>query len=182
MRKVREGMGLENVKLMVPFCRMVEEGRRVIAEMAVNGLVQGERGLEVYVMCEIPRNMTLAKEFAEVFDGFSIGSSDLTRLVLGVGLILLFNAALGLYQEQRSEADALSEALGEVNVFAAVIAGVGIQLAAASLPFAADLLGDAAIPVELWGVVFGGALLAWGLAEGRSRLAWRQHGREGSGR
>jgi pyruvate,water dikinase len=84
MRKVREEMGLENVKLMVPFCRTVEEGRRVIAEMAVHGLVQGERGLEIYVMCEIPSNVTLAAEFAEVFDGFSIGSNDLTQLVLGV--------------------------------------------------------------------------------------------------
>jgi pyruvate,water dikinase len=84
MRKVREEMGLENVKLMVPFCRTVEEGRRVIAEMAVHGLVQGERGLQVYVMCEIPSNVTLASDFAEVFDGFSIGSNDLTQLVLGV--------------------------------------------------------------------------------------------------
>jgi pyruvate, water dikinase len=84
LRKVREEMGLENVKLMVPFCRTVEEGRRVIAEMAAKGLVQGERGLEVYVMCEIPSNVTLAREFAEVFDGFSIGSNDLTQLVLGV--------------------------------------------------------------------------------------------------
>jgi pyruvate,water dikinase len=84
MRKVREEMGLENVKLMVPFCRTVDEGRLVIAELAVNGLVQGERGLEIYVMCEIPSNVILAKEFAEVFDGFSIGSNDLTQLVLGV--------------------------------------------------------------------------------------------------
>ena len=84
MRKVRDEMGLENVKLMVPFCRTVEEGRLVIAELAVNGLVQAERGLEIYVMCEIPSNVTLAKEFAEVFDGFSIGSNDLTQLVLGV--------------------------------------------------------------------------------------------------
>jgi pyruvate,water dikinase len=84
MRKVREEMGLENVKLMVPFCRTVEEGRRVVAEMAVNGLTQGERGLEIYVMCEIPSNVILAQEFAEVFDGFSIGSNDLTQLVLGV--------------------------------------------------------------------------------------------------
>jgi pyruvate, water dikinase len=84
MRKVREEMGLENVKLMVPFCRTVEEGRRVIAEMARHGLVQRERGLEVYVMCEIPSNVTLAAGFAEVFDGFSIGSNDLTQLVLGV--------------------------------------------------------------------------------------------------
>jgi pyruvate,water dikinase len=84
MRKVREEMGLENVKLMVPFCRTVEEGRRVIAELAINGLVQGTRGLEIYVMCEIPSNVVLAREFAEVFDGFSIGSNDLTQLVLGV--------------------------------------------------------------------------------------------------
>ncbi len=84
MRKVREEMGLENVKLMIPFCRTVEEGRKVIAELRRNGLVQGERGLEVYVMCEIPSNVTLAREFAEIFDGFSIGSNDLTQLVLGV--------------------------------------------------------------------------------------------------
>jgi pyruvate,water dikinase len=84
LRKVREEMGLENVKLMVPFCRTVEEGRRVVDEMARHGLVQGEHGLEIYVMCEIPANVTLAREFAEVFDGFSIGSNDLTQLVLGV--------------------------------------------------------------------------------------------------
>jgi pyruvate, water dikinase len=84
LHKVREEMGLRNVKLMVPFCRTVEEGRRVIAELAANGLVQGENDLEVYVMCEIPSNVLLAREFAEVFDGFSIGSNDLTQLVLGV--------------------------------------------------------------------------------------------------
>jgi pyruvate,water dikinase len=84
MRRVRETMGLENVKLMVPFCRTIDEGRRVIAEMAAHGLVQGERGLEIYVMCEIPSNVTLAAGFAELFDGFSIGSNDLTQLILGV--------------------------------------------------------------------------------------------------
>src|SRR3990172_7357356 len=84
MRKVRDEMGLTNVKLMVPFCRTVEEGRRVIAEMNANGLRQGDCGLEVYVMCEIPSNVILAREFAEVFDGFSIGSNDLTQLVLGL--------------------------------------------------------------------------------------------------
>jgi pyruvate,water dikinase len=77
-------MGLGNVKLMVPFCRTVEEGRRVLQEMEKHGLKRGINELEVYVMCEIPSNVILANEFAEIFDGFSIGSNDLTQLVLGV--------------------------------------------------------------------------------------------------
>ncbi len=84
MKKVRDDMGLDNVKLMIPFCRTVKEGRNVIAEIEHNGLRQGENGLEIYVMCEIPSNVILAAEFAEIFDGFSIGSNDLTQLVLGV--------------------------------------------------------------------------------------------------
>jgi pyruvate,water dikinase len=84
MRLVRETMGLTNVKLMVPFCRTVAEGRRVLEVMAEAGLRRGENGLEVYVMCEIPSNVILAEEFAEVFDGFSIGSNDLTQLTLGL--------------------------------------------------------------------------------------------------
>ncbi|QIR40571.1 phosphoenolpyruvate synthase [Tolypothrix sp. PCC 7910] len=84
MKQVRDRMGLTNIILMIPFCRTPEEGRRVLAEMANNGLVRGENGLQVYVMCELPSNVILADEFAQVFDGFSIGSNDLTQLTLGL--------------------------------------------------------------------------------------------------
>ncbi|PZX94687.1 phosphoenolpyruvate synthase [Flavobacterium aquariorum] len=84
MKKVRNEMGLTNVKLMIPFCRTVEEGKMVLAEMDKNGLVQGVNELEVYVMVEIPSNVLLAEEFAKLFDGFSIGSNDLTQLTLGL--------------------------------------------------------------------------------------------------
>lgn len=84
IKKVREEMGLTNVKLMIPFCRTVEEGKKVVALMNEYGLKRGENGLEIYVMAEIPSNVILAKQFAEVFDGFSIGSNDLTQLTLGL--------------------------------------------------------------------------------------------------
>jgi pyruvate, water dikinase len=84
MKRVRDEMGLTNVILMVPFCRTPQEGRRVLEEMAHNGLVRGENGLQVYVMCELPSNVMLADEFCQVFDGFSIGSNDLTQLTLGL--------------------------------------------------------------------------------------------------
>lgn len=84
MKRVREEMGLTNLIVMVPFCRRVDEGEKVLAEMAKNGLKRGENGLEVYVMCEIPNNVILIDEFSKLFDGFSIGSNDLTQLVLGV--------------------------------------------------------------------------------------------------
>jgi len=84
MKRVREDMGLTNVKLMIPFCRRVEEGQRVIAAMEALGLKRGVDGLEIYVMCEIPNNVIQIDAFAKLFDGFSIGSNDLTQLVLGV--------------------------------------------------------------------------------------------------
>ena len=84
MKKVRKEMGLTNVKLMIPFCRTVDEGKKVIEVMAANGLVQGENGLELYMMVEIPSNVVLIEEFGKIFDGFSIGSNDLTQLTLGL--------------------------------------------------------------------------------------------------
>ncbi len=84
MKKVRNEMGLNNVKLMVPFCRTVGEAKKVVDVMAKNGIVQGENGLELYMMVEIPSNVILIEKFGEIFDGFSIGSNDLTQLTLGL--------------------------------------------------------------------------------------------------
>ncbi|WP_449416811.1 phosphoenolpyruvate synthase [Phormidium nigroviride] len=84
LKRVRDEMGLTNVIPMIPFCRTPDEGRKVLAEMAKHGLVKGENGLQVYVMCELPSNVIFADEFAAVFDGFSIGSNDLTQLTLGL--------------------------------------------------------------------------------------------------
>ncbi|MBP0012750.1 MAG: phosphoenolpyruvate synthase [Roseofilum sp. SBFL] len=84
LKRVRDEMGLTNVIPMIPFCRTPDEGRKVLAEMESNGLKRGENGLQVYVMCELPSNVIYADEFAQVFDGFSIGSNDLTQLTLGL--------------------------------------------------------------------------------------------------
>lgn len=84
IKKVRDTMGLTNVKVMIPFCRTLEEGEKVVAIMKEYGLVQGQNGLEIYVMAEIPSNVILAEKFAKIFDGFSIGSNDLTQLTLGI--------------------------------------------------------------------------------------------------
>jgi len=82
--RAREDMGLTNIKPMIPFCRTVEEGQKVVDLMKDHGLVQGENGLEIYAMCELPANVVFADEFLQVFDGYSIGSNDLTQLALGL--------------------------------------------------------------------------------------------------
>lgn len=84
LKRVRDEMGLANVKVMIPFCRTVGEAKKVVAEMAKNGLRQGANGLEIYAMCELPSNVVSAREFLEIFDGYSIGSNDLTQLILGI--------------------------------------------------------------------------------------------------
>lgn len=84
LRRVRSAMGLTNLKIMIPFCRRVEEASKVIEAMASHGLTRGEGGLEIFMMCEIPNNVILVDQFAKLFDGFSIGSNDLTQLTLGV--------------------------------------------------------------------------------------------------
>ncbi len=82
--KARNEFGLTNIKVMIPFCRTVEEAKKVVHVMREAGLSHGERGLEIYAMCEIPSNVILAEEFLNIFDGFSIGSNDLTQLTLGL--------------------------------------------------------------------------------------------------
>ena len=84
IKKVRDEFGLTNLKVMVPVCRTPDEGKKVLAVMKENGLQQGKNNLQVYVMCEIPSNVILAEEFCDIFDGFSIGSNDLTQMTLGV--------------------------------------------------------------------------------------------------
>lgn len=98
VKRVREAMGLDNIKLMIPFCRTVAEGKKVVALMGEFGLTRQKGGLEIYVMAEIPSNVLLAGKFAEVFDGFSIGSNDLTQLTLGIDRDSSLIA--GLFDEQ----------------------------------------------------------------------------------
>jgi pyruvate,water dikinase len=101
VKRAREVIGLDNLVVMIPFCRTLEEADKVLEVLAENGLKRGENGLEIFVMCEIPSNVILCEEFAEKFDGFSIGSNDLTQLVLGVDRD---NADLARLFDERNDA------------------------------------------------------------------------------
>lgn len=140
IKVVREEMGLTNVKVMIPFCRTVEEGRKVLDVMESFGLVQGENGLQVYVMAEIPSNVLQATAFAGIFDGFSIGSNDLTQLTLGIDRDSALVA--GLFSEE----DAAAKTMISMMIAAAKKAGVRIGLcgqAPSDLPdFAAFLVAQ----------------------------------------
>ena len=143
IRRVREEMGLENVIVMIPFCRTLEEARRVQQEMEKSGLRRGEHGLQVYVMCEIPNNVVLASEFAELFDGFSIGSNDLTQLTLGVdrdsellahifdeadpGVKRLIEIVIAKAHEKGRKVGLCGQAPSDRPEFAAFLAGAGID-------------------------------------------------------
>ena len=122
-----------NLKLMIPFCRTPEEGKKVLETMREAGLARGERGLEVYVMAEIPSNILLAERFAEIFDGFSIGSNDLTQLTLGAwSCARLISAA----HEAHRKVGICGQAPSDYSDFAAFLAARGID----SLSLNADAL------------------------------------------
>ncbi len=143
LRRVRHEMGLTNLVIMVPFCRRVAEAETVIAELAKQGLRRGENGLELYVMCEIPNNVIQVDEFAKVFDGFSIGSNDLTQLTLGVdrdsdivafdfderdpGMLEMFRLAIAGAHRNRRHVGICGEAPANYPEIARFLAGLGID-------------------------------------------------------
>jgi len=143
LARVRGEMGLKNLKIMVPFCRRVAEAEQVIATMAQHGLKRGEDGLEIYVMCEIPNNVIAIDAFARLFDGFSIGSNDLTQLTLGVdrdseivafdfderdpGMLEMFRLAVTGAKRNRRHVGICGEAPANFPEVAQFLAGLGID-------------------------------------------------------
>jgi len=136
-------MGLANLRIMVPFCRRVDEAKRVIEAMAKNGLKRGENGLEIYVMCEIPNNVIDIDNFAALFDGFSIGSNDLTQLTLGVdrdsdivafdfderdpGMLTMLRMAVSGAKRNQRHVGICGEAPANYPDIARFLAGLGID-------------------------------------------------------
>jgi len=147
LKRVRERLGFGNVIVMVPFCRTPQEADKVLAVMAENGLVRGENGLQVYMMCEIPANVVLAGKFAARFDGFSIGSNDLTQLVLGVDRD---SARLAALFDERDEAvmAMISEAIRQAHV-AGIKIGICGQGPSNHPEFAQFLVGEGIDSISL---------------------------------
>jgi pyruvate,water dikinase len=162
LRRVREEMGLTNLRVMVPFCRREEEARLVIATMAEHGLKRGENGLEIYVMCEIPNNVIRIDAFAALFDGFSIGSNDLTQLTLGVdrdsaivafdfderdpGMLEMLRLAVTGAKRNHRHVGICGEAPANYPEIASFLAGLGIDSISvnpASLPRTLSVVRDA---------------------------------------
>ena len=143
LKKVREEMGLKNVVVMVPFCRTVDEGKKVLKVMADNGLKQGKNGLRVYAMCEIPANVILAEEFLDIFDGFSIGSNDLTQLTLGLdrdselvahiyderneAVKILIEKVIKIANKKKKHMGFCGDAVSSLPNFAEFVVGCGIE-------------------------------------------------------
>ncbi|MGA7806849.1 phosphoenolpyruvate synthase [Bradyrhizobium sp.] len=143
LRRVRDVMGLSNLKIMIPFCRRVEEARSVIEAMARNGLKRGDGGLEIFMMCEIPNNVILIDQFAKLFDGFSIGSNDLTQLTLGVdrdsdivafdfderdpGMLQMLTMAVAGAKRNRRHVGICGEAPANYPEIARFLTGLGID-------------------------------------------------------
>ncbi len=147
LKRVRERLGFSNIIVMVPFCRTPQEADKVLAVMAENGLVRGEQGLQVYMMCEIPSNVVLAEQFASRFDGFSIGSNDLTQLVLGVDRD---SAQLAALFDERDEAvmAMISEAIRKAHA-AGIKIGICGQGPSNHPEFAAFLVGEGIDSISL---------------------------------
>jgi pyruvate,water dikinase len=147
LKRVREVLGFMNVIVMVPFCRTLAEADRVLAAMDENGLRRGEGGLQVYMMCEIPSNVILAGEFAKRFDGFSIGSNDLTQLILGVDRDSDLLAPLF---DERDEAVkiAIADAIAKAHV-AGIKIGICGQAPSNHPEFAAFLVGEGIDSISL---------------------------------
>lgn len=143
MKKVREEMGLTNLKLMIPFCRTIEEGEKVLKEMKKHGLERKKGGLEVYVMCEIPNNVIQGEAFSHIFDGFSIGSNDLTQLTLGVdrdselvshvfderdaGVKAMVSTIIGIGKKMKKKVGICGQAPSDYPEFARFLAKEGID-------------------------------------------------------
>jgi pyruvate,water dikinase len=167
LRRVRRDLGLKNLKVMVPFCRRVDEAERVLAAMARHGLARGEDGLEVYVMCEIPNNVIQIDAFARLFDGFSIGSNDLTQLVLGVdrdsetvafdfderdpGVLEMLRQAVTGAQRNGRKVGICGEAPANYPDIAAFLARLGIDSVSVnpqSLPHTLEVIAEAEARAE----------------------------------